>query len=252
MEFFKVEQKDAYTIITLDRGRANPMNEALIIEMRELIKNLLDDDNTHGAILTGKENFFSAGLDVLELYEYNEEQMIQFWENFSSLIRELAAFSKPLVCAVTGHSPAGGCVLALCADYRIMAEGSYRIGLNEIAVGITLPDVIFPLYAFTVGQRTAYKLIMEGRLLTPEEALSVNLVDEICPYDQILEKAEQQLKQYLSFDPSTWQRSKDNTRKDLIKSLSPDFTTGFGVTLEQWWAKGSRERLGQLVASLKK
>ena len=252
MQYLKTETKDNYVIITLDRGKASPMNEALIIEMRELIKKLENDPHVQGAILTGKEHIFSAGLDVLELYENNEEQMMQFWVNFSSLIRELAAFKKPIVCAVTGHSPAGGCILALCCDYRIMATGNYKIGLNEIPVGITLPDIVMPLYTFVIGTRTAYQFIMEGKLSTPEEALAVKLVDEICSADELMDRAEKKLQTYLSFDPETWQNSKQNMRKDLIKALSPDFETGFRVTLDQWWSAGSRERLGNLVASLKK
>ena len=92
MEFLKTTTKDNYIIISLDRGKANPMNEGMIIELRQLIKTISDDNEIKGAILTGKENFFSAGLDVIELYSFDETQLKEFWINFSSLIKELAAF----------------------------------------------------------------------------------------------------------------------------------------------------------------
>ncbi len=252
MKYLKTELKDNYVIITLDRGKANPINEALIIEMRALIKDILQDDKIRGAILTGKENFFSVGLDVIELYSFDREQLKNFWINFHSLIYELAAFSKPLVAAITGHSPAGGCVLALCCDYRLMAKGNYKIGLNEIPVGITLPVIIFNLYANTIGTRLAHQFLMEGKLLSPEEALKSNLVDEIHAYQDLLHQAEEKLKLYLSFDARTWQKSKQNVRRDFVASLKEDFNTVFSVTLDQWFSPETRERMGKIVASLKK
>lgn len=251
MQYLKTETKDNYVIITLDRGKANPMNGGLIIEMRDLIKDLLKDDKIQGVILTGKEHFFSAGLDVIELYDYDTEELKRFWINFHSLIYELAAFNKPLIAAISGHSPAGGCVLALCCDYRIMAQGNYKIGLNEIPVGITLPTIIYNLYANTIGSRLAHQFLMEGKLHSPEEALEAHLIDGIYPYAELLAKAEEKLKLYLNFDPVTWQLSKQNIRKDFVASLKEDFDEVFEVTLEQWWSPATRARMGKIVESLK-
>ena len=252
MKYIKTELKENYVIITLDRGKANPLNNEMISELRETIKSLEANDEAMGALITGKENFFSAGLDVIELYGFDKKQLVDFWINFSSLIREFAAFRKPAVAAISGHSPAGGCVLALCCDYRVMAEGPYRIGLNEIPVGITLPQIIFNLYAFTLGTRNAYQNLMEGKLLTADEALKTGLVDEVCPFSELLSRAEAKLKLYLSFNSNTWQNSKTIIRRDLIGSLSLDFDAAFKTTLADWWRPDTREKMGALVAGLKK
>src|SRR5690606_38326654 len=124
-------------------------------------------------ILMGKEGFFSSGLDLITLFEYDQAQIKKFWEKFIGLVHQLVRFPKPLICAITGHSPAGGCVLALCADYRIMAQGDYIIGLNEVPVGIVVPGSIAQLYGFWIGMGNASRFLLEGKLLKPEEAESV-------------------------------------------------------------------------------
>src|SRR5690606_32452196 len=107
------------------------------------------------------------GLDLITLFEYDEAKIHEFWESFIALIYDLAAFPKPSIAAITGHSPAGGCVLALCCDHRVMAEGDYIIGLNEVPVGIIVPQCIFELYSFWLGSARASKFLLEGKLLAP-------------------------------------------------------------------------------------
>lgn len=252
MEFLQTEKRENYIVVTLDRGKANPINEAMILELRTLVKELSINDEVKGVILTGKENFFSAGLDVIELYEFDTPQLKSFWINFTSLIRELSAFSKPIIAAITGHSPAGGCVLAICCDYRVMADGNYKIGLNEIPVGITLPEIIFNIYSFWIGRRRAYQNLMEGKMMSPEEALKIGLIDEICPYEVIMNRATTKLKTYLSFDSATWQHSKINLKKGLLESLNKDFDTAYQYTLKDWWSDETRLRMGEIVKTLRK
>jgi enoyl-CoA hydratase/carnithine racemase len=169
--------------IQLDRGTANPIDRAMVAALRAALQQLQDGPDLQGGLLIGKPGFFSAGLDVLALHAYDEAEMAAFWGEFSALIYELAACPKPLVAAISGHSPAGGCVLALCCDARLMAEGSYKIGLNEVPVGIVVPESIYHLYAQTVGQRQAYQFLMAGKMLTPTEALAAGLVDQVVPLD---------------------------------------------------------------------
>ncbi|GAB4116487.1 MAG: enoyl-CoA hydratase/isomerase family protein [Thermoflexibacter sp.] len=252
MQTITLTHKENYAIAQLNRGKANPMNRQMIQELTELVHQLAHNFEVKGLIITGKEHYFSAGLDLLELYQFNPKEMEDFWRDFSKMMLSLASFPKPMVIAITGHSPAGGCILALCGDYRVMAEGSYRIGLNEVPVGIIVPNHIFALYAFWIGNRNAYQYLMEGKLLLPQEALQAQLVDEIVPLEEVLNKAETKIKHYLSFDPVTWQKTKTNLRKDLIKALNITSTDSFKETLEHWWSPEVRHILHTILASLKK
>src|SRR5690606_3866930 len=148
MNTLNITIQDSLAIIALDRGKSNAINEVMLDELKKMVISIEQDPHIFGIILTGKHGFFSAGLDLIELYEYREEQMKVFWAKFLDLVKTLTSFKKPIISAISGHSPAGGCVLAICCDYRIMAEGEFIIGLNEVPVGIMVPDSIFELYAF--------------------------------------------------------------------------------------------------------
>lgn len=252
MKTIHIEQKENYQILKLQRGRANPINFQMISEIRTAIKNATTDDSIRGVILTGHEHFFTAGLDVIELYHNDEAQMLAFWQNFSAMTYELAAFPKPLIAAITGHSPAGGTVLAICCDYRVMAEGKYHIGLNEIPVGIVASSNIFHLYSFWLGTGKAYACLMEGRLMSPKDALNIGLVQEVLPFEEVLAKAEEKMKQFLSFPQGTWIKTKRNARRTLLAHFNEDKEEQFSESLAQWWTPESRATMGAIVKRLTK
>jgi 3,2-trans-enoyl-CoA isomerase len=251
MNTLQVTIKDRLAVIALDRGKSNAMNAEMVKELTMLVTSIDSDNNMGGLIITGKENFFSAGLDLIELYGYNEEQIKQFWIDFLTLQSKLLAFKKPLVAAISGHSPAGGCVIAICCDYRVMAKGKFIIGLNEIPVGIIVPDSIFNLYSFWLGERKAYQLLMEGKLLSVDEALQVGLIDEVSNPESVISTAEKQIRKYMQLNPATWSQSKLNLRKQLIAGANADQTEMLNQMVKQWWAPETRKALEMIIQNLK-
>lgn len=251
METIKVSIQDRVAVILLDRGRANAMNSLMVDELQQMFENIENDDQVSGVILTGKEGFFSAGLDLIELYDYDEAQIRDFWERFLKLTRTLASFRKPFISAINGHGPAGGCVMAICSDYRIMAEGKYIIGLNEVPVGIIVPDGIFHLYAFWLGTAKASQYLLEGKLMTPQEALEAGLVDEVVSPNTLRTAAERQMKKYIQFNAETWQRSKLNIRKELLIKVAADQTETVEAVLKQWWSPQTRSILKTIIQNLR-
>jgi enoyl-CoA hydratase/carnithine racemase len=223
----------------------------MVKELAACIKNLEDDANVGGLIITGKEGFFSSGVDLIEVYDYNEEQVREFWIDFLALQKSLASFSKPMVAAISGHSPAGGCVIAICADYRVMAEGKFIIGLNEVQVGIVVPTSIFDLYAFWLGQRRAYQYLIEGKLISVSEALEVELVDEVCAPENVLSQAEKKARAYMQLNPVTWSQGKLNLRRDLLAKINGDQSDTLDKMLKQWWAPATRKGLEMIIQNLK-
>jgi 3,2-trans-enoyl-CoA isomerase len=252
MNTIKVTIKDNLSLITLDRGKSNALNREMITELNDMLNNIASDPNIAGVIITGKEPFFSAGLDLIELYNYNEAEAESFWHLFLNFVANITSFRKPLVAAINGHSPAGGCVIALACDYRIMAEGKYIIGLNEVPVGIIVPNSIFNLYAFWIGQANATRSLLEGKLFSPEEALQVGLVDELVNPASILTAAERKIRKYMGMERNTWEQSKLSIRKDLIASTSADQSEALTAMLKQWWAPTTRNILKTIIDNLHK
>lgn len=252
MNTIKVTIKDHLSLITLDKGKSNALNREMITELNDILTNISSDPNISGVIITGKEPFFSAGLDLIELYNYNEEEAESFWHLFLKFIANITAFKKPMVAAINGHSPAGGCVIALACDYRVMAEGKYIIGLNEVPVGIIVPNSIFNLYSFWIGSANASRSLLEGKLFTPEEALQVGLVDELVNPASIITAAERRIRKYMGMESNTWQQSKLSIRKDLIASTGADQNEALKVMLKQWWAPTTRNILKTIIDNLQK
>jgi 3,2-trans-enoyl-CoA isomerase len=252
MNTIKVSIKDRLAIITLNRGKSNALNREMVTELNELLGNIENDHAIGGAMICGQENFFSAGLDLIELYNYNEEEALSFWKLFFSFTANLTAFKKPLVAAINGHSPAGGCVIALACDARVMAEGKYIIGLNEVPVGIIVPNSIFELYAFWIGKANASRSLLEGKLFNPEEALQIGLIDELAKPESILTAAERKARKYMAFEANTWQQSKRNIRQELIRSQAADQSEALDVMLAQWWSPATRSILKTIIDNLQK
>lgn len=250
MNTIKVNIKDKVAVLQLDRGRSNAINSEMVTELTQMVNNINGDENIAGLIITGKEGFFSAGLDLIELYDYNEDQIRQFWKDFLNLVKVLASFKKPMVSAISGHSPAGGCVIALCSDYRVMAEGKFIIGLNEVPVGIIVPDSIFHLYAFWLGHGPAYRNMLEGKLMNTEEALEAGLIDEVVRPESILHAAERRIQKYTQLAAVPWQQSKLNMRSDLLSKFSSDQTEMLDIMLKQWWSPSTRSILKTIITNL--
>ncbi|MEH6304916.1 enoyl-CoA hydratase-related protein [Olivibacter sp. CPCC 100613] len=252
MEYLKLEVREQVAHIMLNRGSSNALHAEMVAELKDVLDMVMNDERIGGIILYGKEGFFSAGLDLISLYNYDEKQIRAFWYQFLDLVKTFVSFSKPAIAAIGGHSPAGGCVLALCCDYRIMAEGDFIIGLNEVPVGIIVPESIFALYSLWIGKAKAYRYLLTGELLQPQRALEEGLIDELVPINQLHTKVDKQMKRYLNFNWNTWQQSKKELRKELIHKFNQDSTEVVDKLLKQWWEPSTRSMLKTIITNLTK
>lgn len=250
MRYIKTKEEDHILHVLLDRGKSNAIHLELVNELLQILNEAKSKPHIEAVIFSGKQNFFSSGLDLITLYEYDKDQMRLFWNRFMLLVKELVSFPKATVAAITGHSPAGGCVLAICCDFRVMAEGEYIIGLNEVPVGLIVPHSIFLLYSFWLGNANAYRSLLEGKLFKPNEALQNGLVDEVVPFDRIQSAAIRKIKAVTQFEKAAWQASKLNLRKDLITVLSEDYEAVIEQVLEQWWKPSTRAILKTIIDNL--
>ncbi|SEL44969.1 enoyl-CoA hydratase/isomerase family protein [Parapedobacter koreensis] len=251
MDYIKNTIDERVSYVYLDRGKSNAIDQQMLEELRETIIAAQANPAVEGLILHGKEGFFSAGLDLVALYSYTEEEARRFWHTFVDFVRVFVAFDKPTVAAINGHSPAAGCVLAICCDYRVMADGEYIIGLNEVPVGLIVPASIFQLYGFWLGGATAYRYLLEGKLLKPGEALKAGLVDEVVDAKSLRTATIRQLGKYTQYERNTWRQSKRNMRQSLITAFEADQQDTIEAILKQWWSPATRAILKSIIDNLK-
>ena len=253
MKTLEIIRKKDYAIVRLNRGKVNAINPELVQDIRTCFKSIELDKSINGVILTGSPHYFSAGLDLITLYQFDRDALHTFFRAFGSMYIELVNFSKPFVCAISGHAPAGGTVLAMTADYRVMTKDpKYVIGLNELAVNIQISQPLIDGYSFWIGERLATNAILDGRLFTPQEAMNIGLVNEICTLDQVMKQAESKLNSYLNADLSIFRNTKLKLRKRWIDKLAISDDEELKEIEAIWWKPEIRNRMKLLVESLSK
>ena len=235
--------------LRLNRPPANALNhellEALLVACEASVGN-----GARGLILSGREGMFCAGIDVPELLGQDRASIHRFWSLLFRADRTLAASPVPVVAAIAGHSPAGGAVLATHCDYRVAAEGSFKIGFNEVQVGLPLPPSIMHTFSDLVGARTARRLGMEGRLIGMEEAHAIGLVDELVPQDEVVSRALEYLEGLLRLPPIAMNRTRLIGKARLLEVLDDD--ADVESTTKNWFSDETQAAMEALVESLKK
>ena len=135
----EIEEHGNLRELRLARPPVNALNYDLVSALRDALAKAGADEK-EGVILSGSPGIFSAGLDLKDLLALSREDLGRFWRAFFSLLKELASSPCPVVAALTGHSPAGGAVLALFCDRRIAVQGErFAIWLNEVQAGLVVP-----------------------------------------------------------------------------------------------------------------
>jgi enoyl-CoA hydratase len=141
-------------------------------------------------VLIGYERYFSAGLALTHIIDFDRDELRGFIQHFSRVMSRVFVCSKPIVAAINGHAIAGGCVLALMCDVRIAADdASIRIGLNETQLGIGLPAIVVEGLRFAVPPTSFVPIAIEGALHAPARALALGLVNEIVPGSELEARA---------------------------------------------------------------
>ncbi|HVT58392.1 MAG TPA: enoyl-CoA hydratase/isomerase family protein [Thermoanaerobaculia bacterium] len=200
-------------------------------------------------VLSGAPGMFSAGLDVPVLLSCDRPAMRTVWHDFYGLLRALAASPLPVAAAITGHSPAGGAVLSIFCDARIMAAGDYQIGLNEVAVGIAMPPVIHAALRRLIGSRQAERLCVSGAMLPAAEALRIGLVDELADGGRTVERAIGWAAEMLALPAAAMAATRRLARADLVALFAaPD--EEIERQLDSWFSPETQGTLRALVERL--
>src|SRR5499427_7431453 len=190
MENIKCEIDGNILVITLQHGKANAIGWKMVEELIAAVNQARSDSAIRGVVLASSSpRFFSAGFDVAEVFGYHREKMAEFFGRFIDLYEGLYRLPKPVVAAIGGHAYAGGAVLGLTADYRVMAEGDYGFALNEINLGVALPPGMIRMAIDAVGYRNACDIVLTGKSILPEEALEMGLATTVVMHILLVDRA---------------------------------------------------------------
>ena len=181
-------EDDRVAVLRLDHGPVGALDIELCEAIGERFRALAGSP-VRAVVVTGTGRAFSAGVDLKRFLAGGAPYVEQFLPALCESFRAVFELSKPVVAAVNGHAIAGGCVLAACADIRLMAEGSGRIGVPEARVGPAFPRIAIEVLRHTVGDVAARRLIVGALTYSPAEALAMGLVDDVLPPEEVLPQA---------------------------------------------------------------
>lgn len=236
--------------ICLDRPPVNALNPALVAALDTAIVEQTQA-GARALVLSGRPGLFSAGLDVPELLTLDEQGMREFWRVLFGLLEHVASSPIPIATALTGHSPAGGTVIALYADYRVQAEGDFRLGLNEVQVGLVVPPVIHQALVRLIGVYPAERHLVAGDMIPAHRALEIGLVDEIVAVNEVVDRAVAWCQRHLSLPQHAMLATRSLCRRDLIESFSEDALDLDGF-VRGWFSDETQKTMRALVERLKK
>ncbi|MBB3225467.1 enoyl-CoA hydratase/carnithine racemase [Luteibacter sp. Sphag1AF] len=248
IDIFPLE--DGIHEIRLARPPVNALNVELVRALRDAVTDA-PANGAQGIVISGAQGMFSAGVDVPALLVKDRAGISEYWREFFLMCGALANSQVPIVAAVTGHSPAGGAVIALFCDYRVMAHGPFRIGLNEVQVGLPVPEPIQLIMRRTVGAYRSERLLTAGAMLDAEQALAVGLVDELVGVEQVTTRATVWLRDLLAMPRKAMLRTRAIARADLTQAYADPASLPIEDFVDAFLSEETQSTLKALVAKLK-
>ena len=236
--------------IRLARLPVNALNPELV---KRLTRSLREAQAECGAVvLSGQLGVFCAGLDVVELIQTDREGMTEIWSAFFDLLETIACSPIPVATAITGHCPAGGAVMCLMSDYRVMSRGDYLIGLNETRVGLVIPPVLQNALARLVGPRVAEHMLVAGTMVDPEDAFKTGFVDALeTGYEATIQHAVQWCKELLSLPRHSMLGNRAIARAHFKQEFADNTADSVASFVDTWFSEDAQAVINALVAQLK-
>ena len=182
------EIRDRVAVITMDDGRANAINLEVIDELELALDRAAEDTEVGAVLIAGRPGRFSAGFDLAAMTS-SSASMRQLVSAGGRLLARLLLEPTPVVAACTGHALAAGGLLLLAADHRVGAAGDWKIGLNEVAIGMPMPKWGVELARYRLRPSEFDWRLVLGQVASPDEALRAGFLDRVVPAEAVLDEA---------------------------------------------------------------
>jgi enoyl-CoA hydratase len=173
----ETREADGVLVVSIDDGKVNALSSELVADLRSALS--LATGHGQPLVITGRDGCFSAGFDLAVMNSGDERQASALFAEGARLYREIIEAPVPVVASCTGHALAAGAILLLCADYRIGRAGSYRLGLNEVGIGMALPSFAVSIATHRLERRYLTAAAMFAEVVSPDRALAMGFLDEI-------------------------------------------------------------------------
>jgi enoyl-CoA hydratase len=211
-----VQEQETHVLLTMDDGKANALSFAMLDALNEG----LDAAAATGkvVVIAGRPGKFSAGFDLSVMGE-GGEAMYRLLKQGADTSARLLAFDTPVILAVTGHAMAMGALICLSADYRLGVAGNFKLGLNEVTIGMTLPWFGIELARARLQETALTEAVALARIYDPETAREVGYLDEVVSEEQFSERLAGLAQQFSALNMTAHRETKGRIREGLLAAL---------------------------------
>jgi enoyl-CoA hydratase len=238
-------QHEGILTLRLAHGKASALDVELLDALVRELEGVAPD--VRALVLTGTGSIFCAGVDLFRLTQEGTDYLQRFLPLLSRLLRTLFTFPRPVIAAANGHAIAGGCILVLACDVRLMAEGSGRMGVPELLVGVPFPAAALEVVRFVVPPDRVQSLLYTGRTLPPREALAAGFVDEVVAPENLLARAGEIAGQLAQIPPKAYRLTKQALRAPALERMERGAELLDPEALEVWAAAETREHVREYL-----
>ncbi|MGC1121226.1 MAG: enoyl-CoA hydratase/isomerase family protein [Candidatus Methanofastidiosia archaeon] len=237
-----IEYHDAVALVKLNRGITNAINLELVQKLRETLREAQITSRSL-VLCSSNDKFFSIGWDIPELYYFDRDEFAEFYRAFTGLQLDLFTLPIPTIAAITGHTVAGGCILALCCDYRYIADGKKFMGLNEVKLGVPIPYPVDCILRSIVGARIARTITDFGEFYLPEQSLEMGLVDCVTKLEEVLPLSVEKAKVLGALPKKARTAIKRDRTEPVERQILQHLEEKEGIFLECWFSREARTKL---------
>ena len=223
-ELLHYELKDAVALLRIDDGKANAVSHAFIDALKAGLDRAAQE--ARAAVIVGRPGRFSAGFDLSVVRDGGPEAARDLVTAGAEMLMQMYVHPQPLLVACTGHAIAAGALMLLAADTRIGAEGDFKIGLNEVSIGMSLPSFLVSLARERLSKRHLTQATIQARLYDPAGAVDAGFLDRACPADTLLEETLQEAGRLAELRPESYRDAKLRSRRavadEVLATLQDD------------------------------
>ncbi len=208
-------------VIQLDDGKANALSAATIATVSQAIDDACAAGSVGAIVLAGRDGRFSGGFDLSVMQSGDFSDIVNLVTDGGELVAKLFGCSLPVVAACTGHAVAAGAMVLLGCDIRVGASGPFKIGYNEVAIGMVLPNWAMTISRERLTNRHIQRCVTNGRLLSPATAIEAGFLDFTVEQTSVLDRAVNEASMLAaSINRPAYQKSVEQFRGPIIEQMN--------------------------------
>jgi enoyl-CoA hydratase len=239
-----IARVDGVHVVTMTSNKVNAMNDDFFSDLQAAIAELQSAEALP-VVLTGQGRCFCAGLDLRQLYELDRVTLARFVDRLDETVLAWFSLPRPTVAALNGHAIAGGCVLALACDVRVIVDRGTTIGMNEVQVGVPFPAVALAVTRHALSPSHAREILLMGALYAPEDGRARGLVDELVPAAALMTRATELARSIAPNSLEAYATVKAHLLRPTVAALEETQDEVNRQFLDVWFSEGGRRRLAE-------